>query len=111
MPRAPKILFLTAMDDPAIAEAAHSLGASGLILKSNMMVELIPAIERALKTPFVHAVYFYPDARSLAGVVARFIGEGLAADQPALVIARPLHRAAILDHLADVGIDARIRIE
>jgi CheY-like chemotaxis protein len=111
MPRAPKVLFLTAMDDPAISAVAHSLGAAGLVLKVNMMAELIPAIQRALNTPFVHAVYFYPDAQSLAGTVARFIEQGIAADQPALIIARPLHRAAILDQLADIGIDSRSRIE
>jgi CheY-like chemotaxis protein len=111
MPRAPKILFLTAMDDPAIAEAARSFGASGLVRKLNMMTELIPAIQRALNTSFVHAVYFYPDARLLAGVVARFIGEGLGVGQPALVIARPLHAAAILDQMADSGIDVRSCIE
>jgi CheY-like chemotaxis protein len=111
MPRAPRILFLTAMDDPAIAEVARSLDASGVVRKLNMMAELIPTIQRALNTPSGHAVYFYPDARSLADVVARFIGQGLAADQPALVIARPLHSAAILDQLADIGIDCRNRIE
>jgi CheY-like chemotaxis protein len=111
MPRAPRILFLTAMDDPAIAEVARSVGAAGLVLKLNMMTELIPAIQRALITPFVHAVYFYPDAQSLGGVVARFIEEGLAAGQPALVIARPLHAAAFLDQMADLGIDSRNRLE
>jgi CheY-like chemotaxis protein len=111
MPQAPKILFLTAMDDPAIAEVARSLDASGVVRKLNMMAELIPTIQRALNTPSGHAVYFYPDARSLAGVVARFIEQGTAADQPALVIARPLHSAAILDQLADIGIDFRNRIE
>jgi CheY-like chemotaxis protein len=111
MPRAPRILFLTAMDDPTIAEVARSLGVAGLVRKLNMMAELIPAIQRALNMPFVHAVYFYPDAQSLGAVVARFIGEGLAAGQPALVIARSLHAAAFLDQLADIGIDSRNRLE
>ena len=45
-----------------------------------MLTELVPAVRRAL---LFHAVCFYEDNPSLAGTVARFIGEGLAASQAA----------------------------
>jgi hypothetical protein len=48
----------------------------------------------------VHAVRFYEDARSLARIVAGFIGDGLAAADPVIIIATPEHRRAILDAAA-----------
>lgn len=46
-----------------------------------------------------HLVKFFEDERNLFATVARFIGDGLAAGQPALVIATPWHRRGILEHL------------
>jgi hypothetical protein len=46
-----------------------------------------------------HAVQFYRDEESLFTTVAAFLGEGLAARQPAIVIATLPHRSAIEEHL------------
>src|SRR5436305_7178755 len=46
-----------------------------------------------------HAVRFYEDAHSLARMVATFVAEGLIDRQPAIIIATPDHRAAIIDKL------------
>ncbi len=46
-----------------------------------------------------HAVRFYQDSDSLADLVARFIAEGFAARQPAIVFATPAHRDGIVKHL------------
>lgn len=54
--------------------------------------------------PF-HAVRFYDDAEYLCAVASEFISEGIEAGQPALVIARPHHRAGILQVLRGRGVD------
>jgi hypothetical protein len=46
-----------------------------------------------------HAVKFYDTRESLCRIVAEFLGEGLVAQQPVLVIATPEHRAGILAEL------------
>jgi anti-sigma regulatory factor (Ser/Thr protein kinase) len=46
-----------------------------------------------------HAVTFYRDAGQLADEVARFLAAGLAAGEPAIVIATPKHCAMIADAL------------
>jgi hypothetical protein len=46
-----------------------------------------------------HAVRFYENEKSLCRIVAGFLGEGLAAGQPALVVATPEHRRGIIDEL------------
>jgi MEDS: MEthanogen/methylotroph, DcmR Sensory domain len=56
------------------------------------------------RTP-LHAVQFYDNHESLCTVVAEFIGEGIEAGHPAVVIARPAHRAGILAGLRRRGID------
>ena len=52
-----------------------------------------------------HAVQFYADDHSLFTTVATFLGEGLAAGQPAIIIATPAHRASIVEYLCDRLID------
>ena len=57
-----------------------------------------------------HAVQFYGNEQSLFTTVAGFLGEGLIAGQPAIVIATLSHRAAIEEHLCGRLIDcARAR--
>jgi hypothetical protein len=57
-----------------------------------------------------HAVRFYEDDKSLCRIVSTFITEGLALDQPALVIATRPHTDAIVDNLAKSAIDvARLK--
>jgi CheY-like chemotaxis protein len=127
----PRIVFLTAHEDPALAEAAVSLGASAFLLKRKMLGELVPAIRRALGVPsngvvqsdgepepgsaqeagHVHAVFFYEDPQVLSSTVGRFIAEGLHADQPGLVIATASHKAGILEHLAGAACNPEKRME
>jgi hypothetical protein len=52
-----------------------------------------------------HSVKFYGNDASLFTTVAGFLCEGLVVGQPAIVIATPSHRAAILQHLQDRLID------
>jgi CheY-like chemotaxis protein len=108
LPDAPRIVFSTAYDDPEFAEAALALGASAFVLKRNMLVELVPAVHRALQD---HAVCFYEDAQSLSRTVARFIGGGLVVNQPAILVATPSTSAAILEQLVAMAVDPRRRIE
>ncbi len=73
-----------------------------------MLTELVPAVRRAL---LFHAVYFYENNPSLAGTVARFIGEGLAASQAAVIVATASHGAYIRGQLTAMGVDCQERIE
>jgi CheY-like chemotaxis protein len=108
LPDAPRIVFCTAYDDAEFVKAAFAHGATALVLKRVMLVELVPAVRRALK---FHGVYFYEDAPSLSHTVASFIGEGLVTDQPAVLIATASHSAAIREQLTAMGVDAEGRIE
>ncbi len=58
-----------------------------------------------------HAVCFYEDRPSLARTVARFIGEGLAANQAAVIVATASHGASIRDQLTADGAGSQRRIE
>ena len=53
----------------------------------------------------LHAVRFYEDEESLYRIVADFVGDGLAAGQPAIVIATPLHREEISRALQAMSFD------
>jgi len=96
LPDPPRIVFSTAYEDASIASAASALGASAVVRKRQMLTELVPAVRRAL---LFHAVCFYADSLSLASTVARFIGEGLAAGQAAVIVATASHSASIRDRL------------
>ena len=52
-----------------------------------------------------HAVRFYENKASLARTVSEFLAEGLVTGQPALMIATPEHRDAVLDELRARHID------
>jgi hypothetical protein len=54
--------------------------------------------------PF-HAVRFYQDALGLSAIVGDFLGEGFEQHQPAIVVARPVHRLAIESQLTKRGLD------
>lgn len=58
-----------------------------------------------------HAVQFYASDHTLFTTVATFLAEGLVAGQPAIIIATPTHRAAIVEHLYGklIDCDAAIR--
>lgn len=57
------------------------------------------------RSPHHHAVKFYGSESSLFTTVATFLAEGLVTNQPAIVIATPAHRAAIVEHLCGRLID------
>ena len=107
LPDAPRIVFCTAHDDAEFARAAREVGASALVPKRRLLADLVPAVRRALH---FHAVYFYEDALSLSRTVASFIGEGLIADQAAVVIATASHGAAIREQLGAIGADSEKRM-
>jgi hypothetical protein len=52
-----------------------------------------------------HAVRFYDSEKSLAHIVAEFFCDQLAAGQPAIVVASPAQRAAIVRELVARGVD------
>ena len=52
-----------------------------------------------------HAVRFYEDEESLYRIVADFVGDGLAAGQPAVIIATPVHRDEISRGLQAMSFD------
>ena len=108
LPDPPRIVFATAFDDASIASAASALGASAVVQKREMLRELVPAVRQAL---LFHAVCFYEDSPSLVRTVARFIGEGLAASQPAVVVATASHGASIRDQLTADGVGSKERFE
>lgn len=60
-----------------------------------------------LSSGHFHAVRFYEDETSLCRIVADFIGDGLVAGQPAIVIATPLHREGISRALHALSLDVR----
>jgi CheY-like chemotaxis protein len=130
LPQPPAVVFLTAHDDSALAEAALSLGASAFVVKHKMATELVPAIQRALtvSSPLLsgtrvrpgsthgptvsddHGVYFYDESPEYSRTVARFIANGFVADQAALLITTPAHKAAIMEQLTAMALDPETRI-
>ena len=50
-----------------------------------------------------HAVQFYKSAQSSAATVARFLSNGIRADEPALVVATATHASALLIALQKAG--------
>jgi DNA-binding NarL/FixJ family response regulator len=48
MPNPPRIVFLTAHDDPDLKAAAEDVGASGYVLKRNLRTHLVAALRHAL---------------------------------------------------------------
>lgn len=70
------------------------------------VVELLTAPPAA-----THAVQFYEDVAALGGIVARFVSAGLAAGEPALVIAREPHLRAFERSLVAHGVDVEAAVE
>jgi DcmR-like sensory protein len=59
----------------------------------------------AAHTGHFHAVQFYKDDASLSNMVAGFLADGFAKNDPAVVIATPKHRAAIEADLRNRSLD------
>ena len=57
------------------------------------------------KSGHFHAVRFYEDSNSLCRIVSGFIAEGLALDQPALIIATKPHLDCVVRNLTNATID------
>jgi hypothetical protein len=55
-----------------------------------------------------HAVRFYEDDKSLCRIVSGFIAEGLALDQPALIIATKPHIDCIIENLTAATINVEL---
>jgi hypothetical protein len=66
---------------------------------------MIETARASSAVPHHHAVRFYESDKSLAHMVARFLGEGLDAGNPAIVVAAPGQRAAILRALVARSLD------
>jgi hypothetical protein len=60
---------------------------------------------RALRQGQFHAVSFYENAESLGRIVTEFVGEGLVAGGPALLIATPEHACLFESQLSAQGFD------
>lgn len=61
----------------------------------------------AVESRHHHAVQFYGTDDSLFTTVAGFLAEGLAAHQPAIIIATAPHRRGIVEHLGGRSIDCK----
>jgi hypothetical protein len=59
----------------------------------------------AAESGHFHAVRFYENRQSLARIVAGFVGEGLDADVPAILIATAAHHQAIIEQLGAMSFD------
>jgi hypothetical protein len=64
-----------------------------------MLETMISPTSRESASELVHGVLFYEDTASLSRTVAVFLADGLALGQPALIIATPEHRDAVLEEL------------
>jgi MEDS: MEthanogen/methylotroph, DcmR Sensory domain len=62
-------------------------------------------VARSPSTRRSHAVRFYENDKSLAQIVAGFLADGLAADEPGIVVATPDQRAALIRQLVVRGFD------
>ena len=65
----------------------------------------MPTTQTDAASGHFHAVRFYEDEQSLYRIASDFIGEGLVADQPAVVIATPVHRGEIARALEAMSCD------
>ena len=121
-----KILFLSLNNDPEIVRTALSTGAQGYVLKTNVVSELLFALDAVLrgekfvsgsiegydstddsvrKAPHRHEVLFYSDDTVLLDSVTRFIAAALKAGSAAIVLATKAHRDSLLQRLKAVGVD------
>jgi hypothetical protein len=65
----------------------------------------MPRTAKTADSGHFHAVRFYKDPDSLSRIVADFVGDGLAAGEPAIVIATPEHRALVVRNLQALALD------
>jgi PAS domain S-box-containing protein len=70
-----------------------------------MTVSTLTAVRESAMTGHNHAVQFYESDDFLRDTVADFVGNGLVAGEPVIVIATEQHRRAFADALAGRGLD------
>jgi hypothetical protein len=91
---------------PGAEEACEESGEFGNAVVFNPPLEMMNMNHaRSASTRRYHAVRFYDNAKSLSQIVAAFLSEGFVAHQPGIVVATPIHRAAILRELVAADID------
>jgi PAS domain S-box-containing protein len=70
-----------------------------------MTVSTLTAVRESAMAGHNHAVQFYESDDFLRDIVADFVGNGLVAGEPVIVIATEQHRQAFADALAERGLD------
>jgi len=121
-----KIVFLSQNNHADIVRPALSTGAQGYLLKTNVVSELLSAVDAVLrgekfvssslegyeftdrsggKAPHCHEVLFYSDDTVLLESVTRFIADALKAGSAAIVLATRAHRESLLQRLKAAGVD------
>jgi len=116
-----RILFVSAQRSVDIVEEAFRTGASGYVVKSGAVRDLLPAVEAVLEgKQFVsaslavshlveasrsHKAGFYPDERPFLDDLTLFIGASLKNGNSAIVVATESHRDHLLPKLQQYGLD------
>ena len=121
-----KIIFLSQNNDLDIVRAALSTGARGYVRKTDVIKELIPAMDAVLrgeqfvsssikgyeftdtageKLPHRHEVQFYSDDALLLDTYARFIAVALKSGRAAIAVISQSHSAGLLSRLKAQGLD------
>jgi len=127
-----KIVFVSMNNGLDIVRAALSTGALGYVLKTDVRVELVPAVDAILrgkqyvssglegyefadtsveKAPHHHEVQFYSDDAVFLDTFARFIAAALKAGDAAIVVATESHREALALRLKTQGLDVDVAIQ
>ena len=130
-----KILFVSQEDSVEVVQVAFSTGASGYVIKVDVVSELLIAVEAVLRgerfvgsrfaghrftaasdarTPAIarrHEAGFYSDDQRFLDDLTQFIGTALKAGNPAIVIATESHREGLLPRLQAQGFDTAAAIE
>jgi len=126
------IVFLSQNNDPDVVRAALSTGALGYVHKTDVLRDLLPAIEAVLqgrqfvsssikgykpahvlatKAPHRHEVLFYPDDAVFLDSCTRFIAAALDAGNVAAVVATESHRDSLFLRLKAEGLDVDAEIK
>jgi DNA-binding NarL/FixJ family response regulator len=127
-----KIVFISQESSPDVAQEAFSSGAMGYLVKTDVGIELLIAINAVLRgerfvssslagnhhdrnkavVPFPpqnlairHEVAFYPDDAALVDGFARFLEAALSVENAAILIATAEHRSDILQRLRANALD------
>jgi|SRR6516162_218291 len=127
-----KILFLSQESSLEVIQQALNLGALGYLQKTRTHRELLSAVESVTAgRQFVstgvdlggfagttsaqisegHEVEFYSEDHIFLAGVTDFVAQAMRAGNPAIVMATETHRQALVERLADSGIDIDAQIQ